>query len=480
MATLIVSDRRTALTFATGVAALLELVSIGSLFMSQEIDIGENSPSYAFGPLQNTKTQMLPIPIIYGGPVKVAGNVFYERFLDAEKTRVYRYIGISEGPVESIYDVYANEFNINDPFNGRAVTYQWKQIQQQTYFDNEGRERSRNVWVWVNCSKAQYLSQTNENMRRILAEDGKTVITFPITGCSASVYLNTTSTTRDSRDPSGRRPYPNDLAFVAVTLKAQENLSGNPIITSMVKGMKVWTPTGTKFSRNPAWIIRDFLTNTRYGLGIPSAKLDHDTFVAAANYCDELVGGLPRFSLDYIIDTQKSAIDILSNASCCRGYVLHREKIGLYIDMPASTYYKKIGLDQIVEGSFSWWQSADEDILNRVVIEWVDPAQSYELTTTVFEDVADINARGVFERTFSLRGITNSAQVGRMGAYILDSSQGVRNFCTFNLSLKDADVEAGDVIALTHDLPGWVDKWFRVVAVTDNDRHGRSYSRVLL
>lgn len=472
MATLIgIAIGATAFTFATGLAALMEIVSIGSLFMSQEIDIGENSPSYAFGPLQNTKTQKLPIPIIYGGPVKVAGNVFYERFLDAEKTRVYRHIGISEGPVESIYDVYANEFNIDDPFNGRAVTYQWRQW--ETYYvesgDNGPPQPQRRL-VWKNCSKSQYLSQTDENMRRILDTDGKTVITMPITECSASVYLNTTSTTRDSRDPSGRRPYPNDLAFVAVTLKAQENLNGNPVITSMVKGMKVWTPTGTKFSRNPAWIIRDFLTNTRYGLGIPSAKLDDASFLAAANYCDGLIEGLPRFSLDYIIDTQKSAIDILSEMlSCCRGYVLHREKIGLYIDMPVSTYYKKVGLDQIVEGSFSWWQSADEDILNRVVIEWVDPAQSYELTTTVFEDVADINARGVFERSFTLRGITNSAQAGRMGAYLLDSSQGVRNFCTFNLSLKDADVEAGDVIALTHDLPGWVDKWFRVVAVTDND-----------
>ena len=184
------------LTFATAAAALLELVAIGSLFMSQEIDIGENSPSYSFGPLQNTKTQKLPIPIIYGGPVKVAGNVFYERFLDAEKTRVIRYIGISEGPVESIYDVYANEFNINDPFNGRAVTYQWKQRIEQTYWDNRNDEyRTRWVWTWVNCSKSQYLSQTDENMRRILDTDGKTVITMPIKDCSVSIYLNTTSTT---------------------------------------------------------------------------------------------------------------------------------------------------------------------------------------------------------------------------------------------------------------------------------------------
>ena len=39
----------------------------------------------------------------------------------------------------------------------------------------------------------------------------------------------------------------------------------------------------------------------------------------------------------------------------------------------------------------------------------------------------------------------------------------------FALSIKDSDIEAGDVIAITHDLPGWENKWFRVVKVDDYD-----------
>ena len=155
--------------------------------------------------------------------------------------------------------------------------------------------------------------------------------------------------------------------------------------------------------------------------------------------------------------------------TCFRSYLICRDKVCLYVDAPVSSHYKNIGLDSIIEGSFSWWQSANEDIYNRVIIEWVDPNNHYEVTTTVFEDSVDMARRGVFERSFTLRGITNAKQAGRMGAYLLDASAGVRNFCSFSISLQDADVEAGDVIALTHDLPGWENKWFRVVAITDND-----------
>ena len=214
-----------------------------------------------------------------------------------------------------------------------------------------------------------------------------------------------------------KKPYPNDFAFIATTLKAQEKLSSSPTVTSIVHGRIIWTPQGTKFSTNPIWIIRDFLINKRYGLGIPEAKIDAVSFQSSASYCDELVGDTPRFSLTYVVDTQKSAVDILTEMlTCVRGYMLCRDKICIYIDQPVTTYYKAIGLDSIIENSFSWWQSAEEDRLNRVLIEWVDPANSYELTTTIFDDVADQNKRGINERSFSLRGITNSQQAGRMGA----------------------------------------------------------------
>jgi len=414
---------------ATLLASMAVGASIGAMFESSRIDV--QSPTYSIGPVQNSKSQMLPIPIVYGR-CRVAGNIFYEKFLDDDKTKVDRMIGISEGPVEQISEVRVDD---KDPV-------------------------------------------------------------ADLEDCSYTIHLNTTSQTTDPRDPdpvagsgvSGyignipwpewwpsnptkgdiERAYPNDIAFIGLSLKAQKELSGPATCTSIVEGRTVWTPSGVQFSRNPSWIIRDYLTNERYGLGVPLHRINEASFVEAANYCDDLVGGEPRFTLDMVIDTYRHGPDTLTDMlSCFRGYLVKRDKIELRVDAPVTTASKAVGLDNIIDGSFTWWQTPDEDALNRVIIEWVDPDNHWERTTSVFEDPADIAVRGVVEQTFSLLGITRPSQVARMGAYLIDSSQAIRNFCSFNLSLKDADIEVGDVIALTHDLPGWSNKWMRVQMVTD-------------
>ena len=259
-----------------------------------------------------------------------------------------------------------------------------------------------------------------------------------------------------------------------------KKISGNPTITCIAKGRKVWTPNGVKYTTNPAWIVYDILTGTYYdpeqgryepvGLGLPKELVDLNSFKEAAAYCDEKVGGKPRFTIDYTIDTQKRAIDHLADIlSCFRGALLARDKIALYIDKPVTAPYKAVGLDDIIEGSFTWWQRPDDEIYNRVIVEWTDPNQHWEQVISVFEDEEDIAERGIVERRYSLLGITNVEQAGRMGAYLIDIAKGSRNACQFALSIKDSDIEAGDVIAITHDLPGWENKWFRVVKVDDYD-----------
>lgn len=365
--------------------------------------IGGGSPTYSFEQLSNTMAQTLPIPIVYG-KCRVAGNVFYQSFYDDKKEKVDQYIGISEGPVQSISDVMFND-----------------------------------------------------------------LVPASLSGCSYNIYLNTDDDTHDSRDPAtGARPYPNDMAAITTTAKAQDKLSGNITITSIVEGRLVWTPDGVKYSRNPVWIIRDLLTNTRYGLGIPEYYIDDDIAAQSAAYCDELIEDDPRFALDYVVDTQETAIDHIENMlSCFRGYVICRDKIEIRVEAPVTTYTKKIGLDNIIEGSFTWWQSSNDDIYNRVIIEWIDPDNHYERSTSVFDVVDDIERRGVVDKTFSLLGITSAKQAARMGAFLIDSSNYVRNFCSFSLALQDADVEVGDVVAITHDLPGWTDKWMRIISIDD-------------
>ncbi len=391
--------------------------SLGSLFVSHDFDADfSNSPNYSFGPISNTMSQLVPIYVIYG-KCRVAGNIIYQVFSNDKKEVQDLYILIGEGGITSINDVMANDQNPAE-----------------------------------------------------------------LEGCSVTTYTDTTAATHDSRDPSGARPYPDNVALICLTLKAQENLNGTPTITSIVEGMKVWTPNGFVYSRNPIWIILDILCHPRYGMGMGAVdgtgaythpnwdKIDYACALAAANYCDGIVEYGPRFQLDFVMDTCRPIRDVLADfMSSCRGYMVQTNKLEIYIDAPVDTYTREITPASIVEGSFTFWQASDEDVCNRITVDWVDPDNNYERVTDVFQDSDDIAIRGVVEKSFSLLGVTRSGQVGHMGYYLLKGSMLVRNFCSFGVSFKDCDIQPGEVLTVSFpEFTGWNNKPFRVLSVKDN------------
>ncbi len=195
---------------------------------------GADGPRYgSFGPLDNTVSNELAVPVLYG-QLKLAGNVIWQS--DPGQT-VNRIIGLCEGQIQSITDVRANDNSIND-------------------------------------------SNTP--------------------GSSFTAYLGTQNQKADSRVPESLRPDLefHNLAYAALTLQAGEVIKGgNPTITSVCKGTIVetwdgsaWT-TAKTYSRNPAACVRDFIINSRYGLGFPKANLDDATFGSAYDYCEEIIAG---------------------------------------------------------------------------------------------------------------------------------------------------------------------------------------------
>jgi len=405
------------------------------------MDMNSASPTYSLGQLNNTKSQLVPIPVVYG-KCRVGGNVIIQDFLDDDKEKMNMFVAVSEGPIQSISNVMANDVN------------------PETLDD-----------------------------------------------CSFSKYLGTSTQTKDSRHPSdipqnlidqGYTGDYKDLAYIALTLKAQKKLTGNPTISSIVEGRKVWTPEGVQYSRNPVWCLIDLLSHTRYGLGMwdesnnsPNWDLiDYDTAVYSATYCDQIVGDGPRFTLDYVVDVQKSCIDIIKDIlSNFRGFIVARDKLEIHVDRP-STVYKYVDQSDILEGSFSWEQKSGEDMPNRFVLNWINPDDHYESNAYIIEDYDRINAEGINQQQFDLLGTTRKEQVARMGAYLVDTANGVRDFCSFGLALDNADIEVGDVIGVTHDLPGWGDydgehasnpeKLMRVAKVEDiEESDGLEYVQVM-
>jgi len=218
---------------------------------------------------------------------------------------------------------------------------------------------------------------------------------------------------------------------------------------------------------NPAWCIYDLLTNTRYGCGMPASWIDVDSFIAVAAQCDA-----EGIKLNYIVDTQKPIVDHLQEMmGVFRGWLSFRGTLKLGMDAPVLAPSKILTSDDIIEGSFSYSTVALDQIPNRIVLEYTDGEDdgdgSWEMVNLTRDDWDDIRARGVFERRISIRGITGKTQAKAMLNVLWESVHRCRTGFTLQTGLHNSDIEVGDVIGITYDLPNWTRKLFRVLKVSD-------------
>jgi len=383
-------------------------------------------PRYQFGRLVTTTSNEIPIPVIYG-EVKVAGNIMYQsdQSIVGDESRMFRAIGICEGTINAI-----NSHKINDV----AITQ--------------------------------------------------------LTGSSSTEYLGTSSQTVDSRFSNvldGLRY----LAYSAATIQTSAKLrGGNPNHTFVVQGRKVktWdgaTWSGATYTKNPSACLRDFLTNDRYGVGIAESDIDDASFGAAYDYCADSIAnpesGLneTRYELDIALDARLPAIDLLKEMlQTFAGYlVMSGSTIKLGVEK-LTAVSQSFDEDSIVKSSFSYAYASKDDIANKVRIQYVDPTQNYTKVLTFAEDKIDQDdrlARGlgehIIEQDFSLLGIARFYQASRIANLFLYSGKLSSLTVTFEVSIEALAAEVGDVINVTHSLPGWTNKPFRInkIDITENN-----------
>src|SRR5690606_27346552 len=247
----------------------------------------------------------------------------------------------------------------------------------------------------------------------------------------------------------------------------------------VVEGLKVPVWDGSKwvtqYSNNPAWCLLDFLRSTRYGVGVSDDRIDFDSFVSEAAYCDELVpgddGNEPRFALDYVIDYERPSLDVIDDIlATFRAFVPYSDgKLRLKIEKSEAPVHH-FDMGNIVEGSFEYSKASRKDIPNQIRVEWIDPAADYERAETVYDNEIDQDKRGeIYSRTIGLLGITRPGQAGRMARFYHDSAYWCNTFCEFRVGIDALHVEVGDVIQVSHDVPGWDKKLFRVIEIQETE-----------
>lgn len=261
--------------------------------------------------------------------------------------------------------------------------------------------------------------------------------------------------------------YPN-LAWIRADLVASSRLSGsNPTINAIIKGQKVKVLKNNQwvleYSENPAWIIRDFLTSTRYGTGayITEDMLDDMSFKEVAKYCDELVEYIdengavqttPRYKLNIVLDSAKTPIDHLSSMlAVFGGFLTFGSKIALKVEKAETPVYD-FDDSTIVKDSVSIGQTSLDDTPNRYKIGYFDPSQLWTEVKVVVEDLEmqeEMQGK-ITEKTVTLAGCTSQNQALRIGRLYRDLNKVCSLTISFSVATQGMMLECGDVINVTY------------------------------
>lgn len=381
------------------------------------------------GVLLNKESNIEPIPVIYGERRVGGVRVFIKAAGGKKNEYLYLALALCEGEVESISDIYIDDTPITDPKYSGLYSY-------QTFTGTD----SQTVSTLLQGAGSEWTS--DHRLRGV--------------------------------------------AYIALRLKWDTDaFSGMPEITALVKGRKVYDPrtTATAWSDNPALCIRDYLTNTRFGKGLPTSAINDTAFSAAANDLDSFTAtpyvGAPStikiFKTNIVLDTGEEIFRNVERLLLgCRGFLPYTQgQYALKIDQATSSL---MTLDtSTIIGGIKISGSKKEDRFNRVVVKFPNPetdwqpdqaiwpdAGSTEETTYLAEDGGTLLVDEV-----DLESITNyysARDIARI--LVLRSRNALR--VGLQATSEALDLTIGDVVSITHPTPGWTAKPFQVEEISLN------------
>jgi hypothetical protein len=291
-----------------------------------------------------------------------------------------------------------------------------------------------------------------------------------------------------------RLAYPNS-ALVGIRIDA-EQFNNIPQRSYLIRGVKVAIPSnatvdqtngrliyagiwnGTfgaaQWCSDPAWILWDLLTSTRYGFGehLDTTQLDKFSFFSASQYASELVpdgfGGYePRFSCNVNIQTSEEAYKLI-NDMCSVFRCMPYWAVGSLTvsqDKPVDPSYL-FTLANVSEEGFSYSGSSLKTRPNVAVVSYMDLALR-DITYEVVEDAEAIAKYGVVKTELSAFACTSRGQAHRIGEWLLYSERYSGETVTFSTSV-DAGVivRPGQVISVADPVKAGARRGGRISSAT--------------
>jgi len=267
-----------------------------------------------------------------------------------------------------------------------------------------------------------------------------------------------------------------DQAYIYARLKFDANAfeQGLPNISAKMQGRKIYDPrtTTTVYSKNPALVIRDYLTDTVYGLGATASEIDDTSFIAAANICEESValsggGSQDRYTFDGVVDTQNTPRSNLEQMlTALNGSLYYSNgkwslRAGAYVTPTVTLDESDLASGLTVSTAIS-----ARDSFNAIKGQFISPESDYQatdypaITSSTFETEDNSERRYL---NLDLPFTDNAARAQRIAKQILyKNRQEIALRAKFKMSAFQFQV--GDTVMITNTRLGFTNKVFEIVS----------------
>ena len=289
-------------------------------------------------------------------------------------------------------------------------------------------------------------------------------------------------------------PY-NDIAYAGVAVSAKAVGGRIPNRAYLTRGIKCRVPSNYNpetgdytgiwagdfklaWTNNPAWILFDLLTNSRYGMGdyVNENEIDLYSFYDAGVYNDQFVydgkGGVERrFTFNTQIMNQEDAVKVIQQIAGTFNAILLREGplYRLQQDRPASPV-KILTNSNVLNGSFNIVETPIQSRRTVVNAKYIDKNNFYKTQiTTVTAGEDKIERYGYIETDIECFGVTSEGQAIRNAKWFIETELNQTKIARFQMSFNGFNLRLGDIVSIwDEDFTGTVASG-RLLSVTPID-----------
>lgn len=464
-----------------------------------------DAPSYEDSGVTVTKQgSNINIPVVYGFR-RVGGTIVFAETNGDNNKYLYVVYVLSEGACYRAYRLFIEGHEIpdlNGYFNNGGANVQTRTVTTGRFADRVKYEFINGAdsiypathrytpTIFASNSGSQYV-QENQVVSPLLSETKSWEKTKKRFNGLSVLVCRFEWKKIESQEQAEANPFQGGIPSIEVDISGRlcqgatfHQGTGKDYYNSNFTGYDI-NELAAFYSNNGASILLEFLTNTRYGCGLPITEIDAYSFKKAADKCRQYVGEgtqeNPAFNahtVGAVINTGNKLIDnVRYLLSSIRGYLPYIE--GRYtlliedagnefdIDSASITSVFDVSEEQII-GELVLQGESKASKFNKVIVRYTDPdydfteqQQVYSDTTARSQDGEDLTGE------FTFTGITNPKIAYNMAKFILNKSRNQR-YVQFTATPELLEVTPGDIIRLTSGIMNISNQMFRVVNMSLN------------